>query len=225
MRGCDAVLTLEAARENGDIVTARKGNAVICVRAQGRSAHAGVEPEKGRSAISGLMRRLIEVEALAKPEEGVTVNIGTISGGTMPNVVPDLAEASIDLRAFEQGEIDSAVAAIEAVFGRRADDDITYELSCRLASPPMPRTDQVARLEKLAIQAAQSLGFELRGASTGGAADSAFAAQVGVPVLDGLGPIGGLDHGPDEYILQSGIVPRAALLAELIRLLCGASDG
>ena len=89
----------------------------------------------------------------------------------------------------------------------------------------MPRSDDVARLERLALQAAKGLGFALRGVSTGGAADSAFAAQAGVPVLDGLGPIGGLDHGPDEYILKSSIVPRTALLAELIRLICGVQNG
>ena len=89
----------------------------------------------------------------------------------------------------------------------------------------MPRTSEVAGLEALAVRAAASLGFGLRGISTGGAADSAFAAQAGVPVLDGLGPIGGLDHGPDEYILKSSIVPRTALLAELIRLICGAKNG
>ena len=225
IRGCDAVLTLEAARENGDIVTARKGNAIIKVRAQGRSAHAGVEPEKGRNAISGLMRRLLEVETLAQPEAGVTINLGTISGGTLPNVVPDRAEASIDIRAFEQSELDRAMAEIEAIFARPTEDELTFQLDHRLASPPMPRTAAVARLEALAVRAAQSLGFPLRGVSTGGAADSAFAAQAGVPALDGLGPIGGLDHGPDEYILKSSIVPRTALLAELIRLICGAENG
>jgi len=223
--GCDAVLTLEAARENGDIVTARKGNVVIHVRARGRSAHAGVEPERGRNAISGLMRRLLEVETLARPEAGVTINIGTISGGTLPNVVPDRARASIDIRAFEQSELDRAVAEIEAIFARPGGDEIAFRLDQRLASPPMPRTDEVASLEELAVQAAQSLGFSLRGVSTGGAADSAFAAQAGVPALDGLGPIGGLDHGPDEYILKSSIVPRTALLAELIRLICGVKNG
>ena len=225
IRGCDAVLTLEAARENGDIVTARKGNTIIKARAQGRSAHAGVEPERGRNAISGLMRRLLEIEALAEPETGVTINIGTIAGGTLPNVVPDQAEASLDIRAFEQCELDRAVAAIEAIFARSGKDDISFRLDHRLASPPMPRTAEVASLEELAVQAAQSLGFALRGVSTGGAADSAFAALAGVPALDGLGPIGGLDHGPDEYILKSSIVPRTALLAELIRLICGVKNG
>jgi glutamate carboxypeptidase len=225
IRDCDAVLTLEAARENGDIVTARKGNAILRARAIGRSAHAGVEPEKGRNAISGLMRRLMEIESLAHAEAEVTINIGTIAGGTLPNVVPEQAEASLDIRAYEQCELDRTIAAIEAIFARPGNDDIRFRLDHRLTSPPMPRTDAVASLEALAVQAAQSLGFSLRGVRTGGAADSAFAAQAGVPALDGLGPIGGLDHGPDEYILKSSIVPRTALLAELIRLICGANDG
>ena len=225
VRGCDAVLTLEAARENGDIVTARKGNVVIRARAQGRSAHAGVDPERGRNAISGLMRRLLQAESLIQPGAGITLNIGTIRGGTMPNVVPDQASATIDLRAFEGAELDRAIEDIEAIFARPAADDITFTLEHRLASPPMPRTDAVASLEGLAVQAAKSLGFDLRGVSTGGAADSAFAAQAGAPALDGLGPIGGLDHSPDEYILKSSIVPRTALLAELIRLICGVYDG
>jgi len=224
VREYDAVLTLEAARENGDIVTARKGNVVICVRARGRSAHAGVEPEKGRNAISGLMRRLLAVDSLAQPEAGITINIGTISGGMMPNVVPDQAEASIDIRAFEMSELERVSAEIEAIFARPAEDEISFALDRRLASPPMPRTGAVASLEQLAVEVAQSLGFALRGVSTGGAADSAFAAQAGLPVLDGLGPIGGLDHGPDEYILKSSIVPRTALLAELIRLICGVNN-
>ncbi len=225
IRGCDAVLTLEAARENGDIVTARKGNIVIHVAAQGRSAHAGVEPEKGRNAISGLMRRLLQVESLAQPAEGVSINIGTIAGGAMPNVVPDRAEASVDIRAFEQADLDRALEQVQQIFTEPGDDDISFTLRHRLASPPMPRTKEAARLEQQAIEAAKSLGFVLRGASTGGASDSAFAAQAGVPVLDGLGPIGGLDHGPDEYILKSSIVPRIALLVELIRLICGANNG
>lgn len=215
--GVDAVLTLEAARENGDIVTARKGNVVMRVEAQGRGAHAGVEPEKGRNAISGLLRRLLQAEALAHPVSGLTINIGTISGGTMPNVVPEQASARIDIRAFEQGELDRAVAEIAGIFARPTIDDIKFTVRHRLASPPMPRTEAVARLEALAILAAADLGFDLRGVRTGGAADSAFAAQAGAPVLDGLGPIGGLDHGPEEYILKSSIVPRTALLAELIK--------
>lgn len=225
MRGCDAVLTLEAARENGDIVTARKGNIVLRVQAQGKSAHAGVEPEKGRNAITGLLRRLLHVEALAQPQQGITINIGVIEGGTMPNVVPDLARAAVDIRAYTQTELDRTVAEIQDIFAVTEPDGIGFSTAFDATSPPMPRTAAVARLEQLAVRAARSLGFDLRGASTGGAADSAFAAAENVPALDGLGPIGGLDHGPDEYILRSSIVPRTALLAELIKLICGAGHG
>ena len=225
MRGCDAVLTLEAARENGDIVTARKGNVVLRVQAQGKSAHAGVEPEKGRNAITGLLRRLLHVETLAQPQQGITINIGVIEGGSMPNVVPDLARAAVDIRAFAQTELDRTVAEIQDIFAVTEPDGIGFSTAFDATSPPMPRTAAVARLEQLAVRAARSLGFDLRGASTGGAADSAFAAAENVPALDGLGPIGGLDHGPDEYILRSSIVPRTALLAELIKLICGAGHG
>ena len=223
--GCDAVLTLEAARENGDIVTARKGNIVMRVEAHGKSAHAGVEPEKGRNAISVLMRRLIQIELLVNPVSGVTINVGVIKGGSAANVVPAHAAASIDIRAFTMDELQQVADEIAAVFARDDGDGVSFVASQRLASPPMPRTKAVARLEAMAIAEAAKLGFALSGVSTGGAADSAFAACAGVPVLDGLGPIGGLDHGPDEYISRSSIVPRAALLAHLIIAICGAKNG
>lgn len=219
-RGFDAVLVLEAARENGDIVTARKGNVVFRVDASGHSAHAGVEPEKGRNAITALMRRLLQLENLANPDAGITLNIGVIDGGRAANIVPDRARAAVDIRAYAQAELDATVAGAEAIFAAADDDGIQFVTTSHSASPPMPRTEAIARLEALAIRVARDLGFELRGVSTGGAADSAFAAAEGVPALDGLGPIGGLDHGPDEYILESSIVPRTALLAELIRLIC-----
>lgn len=219
-RGFDAVLTLEAARENGDIVTARKGNVVLRVAARGHSAHAGVEPEKGRNAITALMRRLLQLEKLANPDAGITINIGVIDGGSAANVVPDRARAAVDIRAYRQAELDATVAQAEAIFAADDGDGIQFVTTCHAASPPMPRTEAIARLERLAIRAARDLGFDLRGVSTGGAADSAFAAQEGLPVLDGLGPIGGLDHGPDEYILKGSIAPRTALLAELIKRIC-----
>jgi glutamate carboxypeptidase len=86
-------------------------------------------------------------------------------------------------------------------------------------SPPMARTPAIASLEALAQRAAREAGFCVNGASTGGAADAAFAAAEGVAVLDGLGPVGGLDHSPDEYILKDSIVPRTAMLARLIELI------
>jgi glutamate carboxypeptidase len=225
VRGQDAVLTLEAARENGDIVTARKGNAVMRIAAHGHSAHAGVEPEKGRNAILGLVRRLDEVAATARPDDGITVNLGIINGGSMTNVVPDRAEAALDIRSFDNAGLEETRARIEAVFDRPDPAGIQFTLTYEAVSPPMPRTPAIAHLEGLAQQAAAELGFTVHGASTGGAADAAFAAEAGVPALDGLGPVGGLDHSPDEYILLDSIVPRTAMLARLLMLIAAAHTG
>ena len=136
VRGQDAVLTLEAARENGDIVTARKGNAVMRITAHGYSAHAGVEPEKGRNAILGLARRLDEISATARPDEGITVTISFIEGGTMTNVVPDRAEIALDIRAFDQAGLEATRAEIEAVFDRPDADGIRFTLTYEAVSPP-----------------------------------------------------------------------------------------
>ncbi len=215
-RAADAVLTLEAARANGDIVTARKGVLQFTVEAFGRAAHAGVEPEKGRNAILALAHHAVALAQLNDPAQAVTVNVGVIQGGTLPNVVPDYARMQVDVRAFTPEVLDAARRRAAAVLERAVVPDVQVRWQSAEVSPPMPRTAAVARLEALAVAIAAALGFPLRGAATGGGADSAIAAAAGVPALDGLGPIGGLDHGPDEYILRSSIVPRTALLAHLI---------
>lgn len=217
-RSHDVVLTLEAARENGDVVTARKGVRWFTVEAIGRSSHAGVEPEKGRSATLALARFIVDAAALNGMKPGMTVNTGAIRGGDSPSVVVDRALARFDLRAWTDAELDDLEAAFRALGTHDSVSGVRLEIRLEPGSdcPAMPRTPGVADLERLAIEIASGLGFELRGAATGGASDIAYAAKHGTPGLDGLGPIGGLDHGPDEYILLSSIVPRQALLANLL---------
>ena len=217
-RESDVAFTLEAARANGDIVTARKTAVWATVRVEGKAAHAGVEPEKGRSAILALMRHLIAIDALNGFRPGVTVNVGRIEGGTQPNVVAEAARAELDLRAWRDADIPELLDAIRAQLstevlpGTRATLDVKLEG----AMPAMERTPAVAALEAATQRLAGELGFAVKGASTGGASDASFVAAEGVSVLDGLGPIGGLDHSPDEYIELDSIVPRTALLARLI---------
>ena len=110
---------------------------------------------------------------------------------------------------------------MRAIFARVVVPDVTFRLTVEQDSlPPMPRTPEVERLERMAIEAAAEIGFSVKGAKTGGAADGSICASEGLPVLDGLGPVGGNDHSPNEYILKSSIVPRTALLAELIARIC-----
>ena len=217
-RQSDVAFTLEAARANGDIVTARKTALWATVQVRGKAAHAGVEPEKGRSAILALLRHLLALDALNGFRPGVTVNIGHIEGGTQPNVVAEHARAEIDLRAWRDADIPPLLEAIRAQLATPTVPDTQAWLEAKLdgVMPAMERTSAVIKLEELAQAIAQELGFTVKGASTGGASDASFVAVEGIPVLDGLGPIGGLDHSPDEYVELDSIVPRAALLARLM---------
>ncbi|HET7037119.1 MAG TPA: M20/M25/M40 family metallo-hydrolase [Thermomicrobiaceae bacterium] len=220
-RAHDAVLTLEAARENGDIVTARKAVRWYTVEAAGRAAHAGVEPEKGASATLAIARLVVAAAVLNDLRPGVTLNTGELRGGSAPNVVADHALARFELRAWTAADLDAAEAALRALTERDWVPGVTMTMSFEPGSgmPAMERTPGVVALEELARASAASLGFALQGAATGGASDVAYAMRGGTPGLDGLGPIGGLDHGPDEYILLSSIVSRTALLARLLAAL------
>lgn len=215
----DAVLTLEAARENGDIVTSRKAGKWMTVDISGKSAHAGVEPEIGASATLALSHVVTNTFALNAMKPGMTVNPGEICGGGRPNVVADAARAKFDLRAWSNADLDALVSAMERVAmqeyvpGTRATVTIDPDSGC----PAMEYSPGTRRLESAAIEIAGELGFPLKGAATGGGSDVSFACHSGTPGLDGLGPIGGLDHSPDEYILISSIVPRTALLAKLLQ--------
>ncbi len=216
-RQAGAALTLEAARPNGDIVTARKGVSWYVIEAFGRMAHAGVEPEKGRNAILALAHHILALQELNNFRPGVTVNVGFIQGGTVPNNVPEYAVMKVDIRAFSVADFEATLAAIRAQLQKETVPGVRYRLTREGTDhPPMPRTPEVAALEALAREQARELGFEVKGVATGGASDASLVAAEGVPVLDGLGPVGGLDHSPDEYIELSSIVPRTALLAKLI---------
>ncbi len=216
--GADAVLTLEAARENGDIVTARKAIAWYTVTAIGRSAHAGVEPEKGRNAIMGLTQLLQVLHGFNGYRPGVTVNVGTVEGGSRPSVVPDFARAQLDLRAWSQADLAATTVTMAASVAATTVDGVAFTFALQEGStaPALEYTPGVQQLEAHTQAIAAALGFTVRGARTGGSSDICYAAETGAPGLDGLGPIGGLDHGPDEYIELSSIVPRTALLAGLM---------
>jgi glutamate carboxypeptidase len=212
----DAALVLECARENGDIVSARKGIADYELSIIGRAAHAGVEPEKGRSAILEAARQVIALDALNRRWPTVTVNAGVIRGGTRPNVVAERCELQVDLRAATADAFEDAAAEVERLAGSPTLDGVHIELRRMASHPPMERTEASGRLVELAVAIAHELGFELRDAATGGASDANTTAALGVPTLDGLGPIGGDDHSVDEWLDLSSVGLRTTLLAELI---------
>lgn len=215
-QGVTATLVMECGRENGDIVGQRKGGGFYRLEVKGRSAHAGVEPEKGRSAALTLSQQVVALHALTDLRAGRTVNVGTLRAGSRPNVVPDEAVAEVDLRANTLADMDLLLAQVTEALASSAIDGTTYTWTPMQFRPPWERNPGTDRLAALAQTLAHSLGFDVRAAATGGTSDGNFTAALGIPTLDGLGPVGGLDHGPLEYVEIASIVPRAALLASLI---------
>jgi glutamate carboxypeptidase len=212
----DVCFVLECARANGDIVSARKGTVDLRLTVHGRAAHAGVEPEKGRNAILAAAHQVIALQALNGRWPGVTVNVGVVNGGTRPNVVAEEAVLEVDLRATTAQSLAQAEAAVLAIAATTAvpETSVTVEETAR--HQPMERLERSVRLIEHAQAIAGRLGFELADAATGGASDANTTAGLGVPSLDGLGPIGGNDHSPSEYLEVDSIVPRTTLLAGLL---------
>lgn len=212
----DLALVLEAARENGAIVSARKGGGVFRLDVQGRAAHAGIEPEQGAHAILALAHQIVALQALNGTRPGLTLNVGVVAGGSVSNTVPDAAHALVDVRVIRSADQAPVVAAIQAIAAEERVAGTRASVSGGWKHPPMDRTPAIAALADLARACAAELGFALEDVATGGISYANLLAGASLPVLDGLGPAGGQDHSPREYIRVSSIVPRTALLALLL---------
>jgi acetylornithine deacetylase/succinyl-diaminopimelate desuccinylase-like protein len=187
----DIALVLEAGRENGDIVGARKGGGNFVLETHGRAAHAGVEPEKGAHAVLALAHHIIALQGLNGMRDGITVNVGVIEGGSVPNAVPDYAQAVIDTRAVRPEDIEPLVGALRAEAARTIIPGVRAELSGGWGAPPMAYTSAIAALAQLTDACAQELGFRVQAAKTGGVSYANYLASMGLPVLDGLAvPLG-----------------------------------
>ena len=212
----DVAFVLEGARENGDIVSARKGVTDYVIEVIGRAAHAGVEPERGRSAVLEAAHKTVALQALNGRWPGVTVNVGVVHGGTRTNVVPERCTIEVDVRSPEEHTLRAAEAEVERIATEHAVPDVAARLTGGGWHRPMEKREGGAKLAALAIGVASELGFDLKDAATGGASDANTTAAAGVPTLDGLGPIGGDDHGPKEWVDLTSVVPRVSLLAGLV---------
>jgi len=215
-RNADAAFVLECARANGDFVSMRKGIYDLRLRIAGRAAHAGVEPEKGRSAIVAGAELVRGIHELNGRWADVTANVGVFKAGTRPNIVCDEAELQVDLRAMAAQPLADALAAIEALAARPAVPDVTVSIEEMHHWAPLEKLERSGRLGDHIVAIAGRLGFETKGASTGGASDANTTSGMGVPTVDGLGPVGGGDHAPVEYLEVDSIVPRLALVAALL---------
>jgi glutamate carboxypeptidase len=212
----DACLVLECARANGDFVSARKGIFDLRIRIHGRAAHAGVEPEKGRNAILAGANLVAAIHGLNGRWPDVTTNVGVFQAGTRPNVVPDLAEVQVDVRGMTRASLEAALAAVREIAAAPGVPDVTTEVETMASWMPMEKLERSGRLAEHVIELGRRLGFATKDVATGGASDANTTSGMGVPSIDGLGPVGGLDHSPDEYLEVASIVPRTTLVAALL---------
>ncbi len=199
---------------NGKCKTGRKGTGWYELKAHGIPAHAGLEPEKGASAILEISKQIQKLHTFNALEKGTTVNVTTITGGTTSNVIPENAAAEIDVRFTSMDEAHRIQNEIKSL--QSFDERVSLELLGDINRPPMERTDDVVKLFEKARTIAASINYDLQETQVGGASDGNFVGAMGVPVLDGLGITGNGAHTNNEYILISDITKRAELLAKLI---------
>ena len=209
-----AVLVLEPSLPGGAVKTSRKGCGSYQLTVRGVAAHAGIEPQKGASAVQELAHQILRVNALQDLPRGLSVNVVQVSGGLRSNVIPDEARATVDVRvptAAAAAEIDAAFRGLRAV-----DPRTTVEAAGGIDRPPLERTGLVERLYLQARDVARELGQDLAEGGTGGGSDGNFTAALGVPTLDGLGAIGDGAHALHEHVDIESLPDRAALVAGLI---------
>ncbi len=215
-RHADWTLVLEPGRPGGGVVTARGALGAFRMHAHGHSAHCAVNPQKGASAIRELSLKVPALEALSDPDRGTIVNVGIFRGGAARQVVPHEAEIEIDVRARTQTEADRLLGKIKSIAAQRANDRVSVELLGQLTRPAfIPERNR--SLFEMAKSAAAELRVDiLEIGPTPGGSDGNFAAALGVPTLDGLGPVCSDICSRQETIDIGSLADRGAMFASII---------
>jgi glutamate carboxypeptidase len=211
-------LVMEPPALGGRVKTGRKGTGIFAIKVEGKAAHAGLEPEKGASAILELARQTEQLHALNLSGSGITLNVGVVHGGTRSNVVAAEAQGEIDVRfstAAESQEIERILSNLKPI-----DERTKVFISGGINRPPMERTAAVIELYEKARAIAAEVDFQLGEAQVGGASDGNFLAAMGIPVLDGLGISGDGAHAVHEHIEANDIARRGALIGGLLMAAC-----
>jgi glutamate carboxypeptidase len=211
-------LVMEPPALGGRVKTGRKGTGIFEIKVEGKAAHAGLEPEKGASAILELARQTEQLHALNLSGSGITLNVGVVHGGTRSNVVAAEAQGEIDVRFSTDAEL----REIERILSnlKPIDERTKVFVSGGINRPPMERTAAVIELYEKARAIAAEIDFQLGEAQVGGASDGNFLAAMGIPILDGLGISGDGAHAVHEHIEADDIARRGALIAGLLMAAC-----
>ncbi len=210
----DRVLVLEPSAAGGAAKIARKGTGLFRVKFKGLPSHAGLDPEKGASALTAMAEFVIDAPKFASVEQGTTVTPTVAFAGAKTNVVPENAEVTLDCRVWTASEPARVEGQLRA--WRPRDPRVTVVVEGGFDRPPLTETDASRALFATAQRIAADLGFELRGERVGGASDGNLTAAAGVPTLDGLGPMGDGAHARHEHVLVADLARRVDLIERLV---------
>lgn len=210
-------LVLEPARGDGSMVNTRRGVGRYQIEFQGVPSHSGVAPEKGISAINELAHWILALHGMTDYEKGTNVNVGVVKGGTTANTVAEYAAALVDVRMREMDEVLKIEQTIQQLLANPKTPGIKVTVNGGVTRPPMNPSAEALRLCERVDRLAKGLGIDFEWIATGGGSDANLTAALGVPSIDGLGPIGSLSHTVDEYLEINSVEPRLKLLCEIIR--------
>lgn len=209
-------LVLECGSLYEGVVTGRKGKIGFALNARGAAGHAAFADHQKKSAILELAHKTIDLEALNGRLPGLTVNVGKVYGGIGPNTVPEIALAELDVRFVTAEESALFEAELSRIIKQTHVPGVQAEVLRRSTRSPMPQSEGNKKLFGIVAEQAKSMGFEIREEFRQGCSDANIVAEEGIPVVDGLGPLGDLDHSDREFIVKSSLVSRCKLLTASI---------
>ena len=212
-RAYKAAFVFEPGGENCGVVCGRKGYGEYLLSTHGKAAHAGMRPHDGQSAIVEMCRHILALEELTDDTLGVSCNVGLVSGGSFTNIIPERASARIDLRFRDKEGWEHLKTRVEGLVA--INPAIRLELDFVLDMPPLTELSTASMLDAVR-SAGRQLGLDVNAESNGGASDANIIAEVGVPVLDGMGPEGDGAHTPFEYIDIESYNMKALLVRTLL---------
>ena len=216
-RNCRFGLVFECGGEDGAVVTSRRGLRRYHLSVKGETGHSGFVTGEKQSALLELSHQIIRLEGFNKPKHGVSVNVGLARGGTAVNVIPGEAEADLEMRFWDEEMGNASADRLMASLAAPLVTGIVHELTRTHVRPAMPKTEGISELFKKSLEIGEKYGQPtLVEESRMGASDANNLAALGLPVLDGLGPIGQWDHSPRERILKNSLFQRVELLVYLL---------
>jgi glutamate carboxypeptidase len=215
---------LEAGGLENEVVTGRKGNLTIDLHIEGRAGHAAFATKDKPSAILEMAHKIIEFESLNDFDKGITINVGKINGGIGSNTIPEFSNAQVDFRFMDSTDLKHLEERVSEIASKIVVQGTRCHVDFITGRPPMQQSPGNRKLFEITADIANRMGYPVKEEFRFGVSDANFIADLNVPVLDGLGPIGARDHSRDEYMIKDSLLQRTRLLACSIIECWGRSD-